>query len=358
MDVIVLVGGEGTRLRPLTYDAPKQMLPILDCSQIEHVVAWLARNDLHRAVLSLGYRPDAFIEAFPTGVVDGVSLAYAIEPEPLGTAGAIRFAAEEGGVGGRFLVLNGDVLTDLDVATLLEFHSKHEAEASIHLTAVDDPSAFGVVPTDADGRVIRFVEKPPPGTAPTNLINAGIYVLEASVLDLIPSGRSVSIERETFPVLATRGSLFAMASADYWLDTGTPGQYLQSQLDILRGLRGPGDLPAADEVSTGVFVAAGGTVAGVLSGVGYVGPGALVAEGASATDSVLGAGASVLSGARVLRSALLPGAVVGEGCVVTDSIVGPGTTLGSACRLEAMTVVRGGLQVPAGTVLSDERYPP
>jgi len=357
MDVIVLVGGEGTRLRPLTYDVPKQMLPVLDRTLIEHVMAWLARNGLRRAVLSLGYRPDAFLEAFPTGVIEGVTLAYAVEPEPLGTAGAVRFAAEKGGVEGTFLVLNGDVLTDLDISSLVEFHFSHGAEASIHLTPVDDPSAFGVVPTEAEGRVTRFVEKPPPGTAPTNLINAGTYVLEARVLDLIPSGPPVSMERETFPALAAGGKLFAMASDDYWLDTGTPQTYLQGQLDILHGLRTPASRPRGDEVAPGVFVALDGIVEGVLAGVGYLGPGALLAAGASAADSVVGAGARVLAGAQVTRSALLPGAVVGEGCVVTDTIIGPGTRLGSSCRFEGTTVVRGGLEVPAGTISRGGRYP-
>ncbi|MFZ0171742.1 MAG: NDP-sugar synthase [Acidimicrobiales bacterium] len=357
MDVIVLVGGEGTRLRPLTYDIPKQMLPVLDRTLVEHVVEWLARGGMRRAVLSLGYRPDAFIEAFPTDAIDGVELVYAVESEPLGTAGAVRFAAEKAGVEGRFLVLNGDVLTDLDIASLVEFHAAHEAEASIHLTPVVDPSAFGVVPTDAEGRVREFVEKPSAGTAPTNLINAGTYVLEPCVLDLIAAGRPVSIERETFPSLVAGGKLFAMASDDYWLDTGTPENYLQAQLDILHGLRTPASRPNAPEMATGAFVASGAVVDGVLSGVGYLGPGALVAAGAATADSVVGAGAKVLAGAQVSRSALLPGAVVGEGCVVTDSIVGTGTMLGSGCRLEAMTVLRGGQQVPAGTILRGARYP-
>ncbi|HXY46031.1 MAG TPA: NDP-sugar synthase [Acidimicrobiales bacterium] len=357
MDVIVLVGGEGTRLRPLTYDVPKQMLPVLDRTLVEHVVGWLARGGMRRAVLSLGYRPDAFMEAFPSGAIDGVELVYAVEPEPLDTAGAVRFAADKAGVEGTFLVLNGDVLTDLDISSLVEFHVKHEAEASIHLTPVDNPSAFGVVPTDSEGRVSAFVEKPPPGTAPTNLINAGTYVLEPGVLDLIEPGRPVSIERETFPALVAEGTLFAMASDDYWLDAGTPQNYLQAQLDILHGLRAPTSRPRAPEVATGVFVAAGATVDGLLSGVSYLGEGAYVATGASVTDSVIGARARVLAGSHVARSALLPAAVVGEGCTVTDSIVGPGTTLGPSSRLEAMTVVRGGVQVPAGSLFRAARYP-
>ncbi|MGO8876339.1 MAG: sugar phosphate nucleotidyltransferase [Acidimicrobiales bacterium] len=357
MDVIVLVGGEGTRLRPLTYDVPKQMLPVVDRTLIAHVVGWLGRNGLHRAVLSLGYRPDAFVEAFPDGTIEGVELVYAVEPEPLDTAGAVRFAAEHAGVEGRFVVLNGDVLTDLDLGCLVAFHVEHEAEASIHLTPVEDPSAFGVVPTDAEGRVIEFVEKPPAGTAPTNLINGGTYVLERSVLDRIPGGRRVSIERETFPALVERGRLFAMATDDYWLDTGTPAKYLQAQFDILRGLRTAASCPDAEERAPGVFVATGAVVEAALSGVAYVGAGARLAGGAGVADCVVGAGARVAAGARLATSCLLPGAVVGQDCVVTDSIVGPGAVLGDGVCLDNMTVVRGGAEVPNGTSLSGARYP-
>ncbi|MGD0082249.1 MAG: NDP-sugar synthase [Acidimicrobiales bacterium] len=356
MDAIVLVGGEGTRLRPLTYDIPKQMLPIVDRVLVEHVVSWLGRNGIGRAILSLGYRPDAFIEAFPTGEIDGVTLTYAVEPEPLGTAGAIRFAAECAGVEGRFLVLNGDVLTDFDGASLVCFHAEHEATASIYLTPVDDPSTFGVVATDDTGRVIEFTEKPAPGTAPTNLINAGAYVLETSVLDRIPGDRAVSIERETFPALAEAGLLFAVASDAYWLDAGTPAKYLQAQLDILRGLR-TSTRPAAEEVTPGEFVAPGVVVHGSIAGVAYVGSGAVVETAASLVDSILGAGAKVCAGARVERSAVLPGARVSEGCVVADSIVGPGAVLGAGARLRKFTVVRGGVEVPAGAELIADRYP-
>jgi mannose-1-phosphate guanylyltransferase len=357
MDAIVLVGGEGTRLRPLTYDIPKQMLPIVDRPLVEHVVAWLGRNDVSRAILSLGYRPDAFIEAFPTGTIGGVTLAYAVEPEPLDTAGAVRFAAAWGGLDERFVVMNGDVLTDLGLAPLLAFHIEREAEVSISLAPVEDPSAFGVVPTSADGRVVDFVEKPPRGTAPTNLINAGVYVLEPSVLDRIPSERPVSIERETFPLLIAGGTLFAMASDAYWLDTGTPAQYLQAQLDILRGMRSPESRPCADEVAPGIYVADGAVVEGELSGVTYMGPGAMVAAGASMRDAVLAPRAQVLAAGRVERSVVMAGTVVCEGCVVSDSVVGPGAVVAAGARVELMSVVRGGVEVPPGAVLSGDRYP-
>ena len=221
MRAVVLVGGEGTRLRPLTLTTPKQMLPIVEEPMIERVMGHLADHGIDDAVLSLGYRPDAFINAYPGGSIGGVHVSYAVEPTPLDTAGAIGFAARHVGVDETFVVVNGDVLTDSDMSALIEFHRLRGAEATISLTPVDDPSAFGVVPTDEQGRVQAFIEKPPRDEAPTNLINAGTYVLEPSVLDRIPKDRRVSVERETFPALVEAGTLYALGSDAYWLDTGT-----------------------------------------------------------------------------------------------------------------------------------------
>src|SRR5580698_7381353 len=228
MKAVVLVGGEGTRLRPLTLTAPKQMLPIVGVPMIERVLGHLASHGVDEAVLSLGYLPDAFMKAYPEGAVDGVHLTYAVEPEPLDTAGAVRFAATFGAVDETFVVVNGDVLTDLDLSALIEFHRARDAEGTIALHPVADPSAFGVVPTDEVGRVTAFVEKPPRDEAPTNEINAGTYVLEPSVLARIPEGGRVSIERETFPAMVRDGGLFARSDDSYWLDTGTPAAYLQA----------------------------------------------------------------------------------------------------------------------------------
>ena len=182
MRAVVLVGGFGTRLRPLTLTTPKQMLPLGHRPMIEWVVGHLGKHGVDEAVLSLGYLPDAFIDAFPHEMCDGVRLRYAVEPEPLDTAGAIKFAARVGGIDDTFIVVNGDVLTDLDLDALVQFHRDSGAEATIHLTPVEDPSMFGVVPTDDQGRVIESIEKPPRDAAPTNRINVGTYVLEPSAL--------------------------------------------------------------------------------------------------------------------------------------------------------------------------------
>lgn len=313
MRSIVLVGGFGTRLRPLTLARPKQMLPIVDRPMLEHVLGHLGSHGIDDVVLSMGYRPDAFTDAYPEGTCAGVTLHYAVEPEPLDTAGAIRFAALDAGVAERFVVVNGDVLTDLDVSALVAFHHETRAEGTIALHKVEDPSAFGVVPTDGDGRVEAFVEKPPRDEAPTDLINAGTYVLEPSVLDRIEPGRRVSIEREVFPAMVADGTLYATSGDTYWIDTGTPALYLRAQLDLLDGIRGEpgrGVHPEA-EVDLGADV-----------GRSVVGPGATVADDAVVHESAVLAGARIEAGARVERSVVSFGAVVGEGAELDDCVIG------------------------------------
>ena len=329
MKALVLVGGFGTRLRPLTLDTPKQMLPIAGRPMIEWVVGRLAGH-VDEVILSLGYKPDAFLDAYPDGTIAGIRYRVAVEPEPRGTAGAVRFSADEVGLSETFLVLNGDVLTDLDLAALIDFHREHGGEATIALQPVEDPSRFGVVPTDSGGRVEAFVEKPAPGTAPTNNINAGTYVLEPSVVARIPSGREVSIERETFPALVADGALFAMAAESYWLDTGTPEQFVEANLDIVTGVR-PG--VSARPVT------------------------ADVAAGADVEDSVIGDGCSVAANAVVKRSVLFDGCRVGAGATVIDSVLAAGVTVGDRAHLSGMTVIGSGETIDAGAELVGVRQP-
>ncbi len=355
MKAVVLVGGEGTRLRPLTWSVPKQMLPIVEQPMIERVLEHLGRHGVDDAVLSLGYLPDAFVRAFPDGVAVGVRLTYAVEPAPLDTAGAIRFAALKGGIDDTFVVVNGDVLTDMDLTALVAFHRARGAEASISLHPVDDPSAFGVVPTDESGLVEAFVEKPARGEAPTNLINAGTYVLEPSVLDRVPEGRRVSVERETFPAMVADGTLYALADASYWLDTGTPEAYLTAHWDLLEGRRPGPPAPAARDSGGGVWLLGSPQVDGEVSGPALLGDGAHVGPGAAVDEAVVGHDCIVGRGARIARSVLLAGASVGEGARVTGSIVGPGARIGERSDLRPLTVVGGGASVAPGTVLDGAR---
>ena len=346
MQAVILVGGFGTRLRPLTRDIPKQMLPVVDRPIIEHVVAHLAGHGVTRVVLSLGFRPEAFADAYPDGTCAGLPLHYAVEPEPLDTAGAVRFAALESGIGAgtgtgigsgsgsegcdTFLVLNGDVLTDLDIGAMVASHRAAGAEATLALTEVDDPSRYGVVPTDAEGRVLGFVEKPDAESAPSRWINAGTYVLEPSILDRIPDGRPVSIEREVFPAMAAEGCLHAMQSDAYWIDTGTPEAYIRAQLDLVDGTRG--DLPA-------------------------VHPSATVDPSAEVQRSIVMAGATVGPGAHLLNSIVMDGGRVGAGAVVADSVVGPGAHVGEGASLTDLTVIGAAEMVGAGIELAGARVP-
>lgn len=329
MKAVVLVGGAGTRLRPLTFATPKPLLPIVNIPFIERQLHWLASYGVDEAVLSLGYLPEAFLEHFSDERFGDVKLRFVVEHEPLGTAGGIRFAAE--GINERLVVCNGDVLTDLDLAAFVAFHEDRGAAATISLARVEDPSAFGVVPTRSDGEVIAFVEKPPRDQAPTNWINAGTYVLEPSVLASIPPRLNVSIERETFPrMLEHPGQLYAMRSEGYWLDIGTPEKYFDAHLDVLAGRVGLPPTPTAREDVPGIWLEPGATVdatarleAPVLVGAdASVGPRAVVAR------SVVGAGATVGADATVHESVMFAGTHLGAGETL-DRVV-----LGDDVRLE------------------------
>ena len=328
MRAVVLVGGFGTRLRPLTFTTPKPMLPVGHRPIIENLVRMLALAGVDQVVLALGFKPEPFMSAFPDGTCAGVSLHYAVEPEPLDTGGAIRFAADHAGIDDTFVVVNGDVLTDLDVARLVAFHREKGAEATIHLTPVHDPSAYGVVELDGDGRVRRFVEKPAPGTAPSDLINAGTYVFEPSVLARIPTGRKVSIERETFPAIVDDGGLFALSTDDYWIDTGRPDTYRQANFDLLDGRR---RALACAMVADGATVDASATIAHSL-----VSPGASVGGGSSVRDSIVLPGAVIESGVQVVDSIVM--GRVAAGARITRCVIGADGVVESGTTLDSMSV--------------------
>ncbi|HZU79413.1 MAG TPA: NDP-sugar synthase [Acidimicrobiales bacterium] len=357
MKAVVLVGGEGTRLRPLTFTTPKQLLPVVEVPMLERVLGQLAAHGIDEAVLSLGYQPDAFRRAYPAALASGVRLTYAVEPEPLDTAGAVGFAARHAGIDETFVVVNGDVLTDLDVGRLVSFHRASRGLATIALTPVEDPSRFGVVPTDDAGRVVAFVEKPPRHEAPTNNINAGTYVLEPAVLDRIPLGRRVSIERETFPALVADGALYAQVSHGYWLDTGTPEAYLQAHADLLGGRRPGPPAPGAHQTGDGVWTLGSGRIESSDVRASLVGDGAVVSAEAVVTGSVVGAGARVAAGATVEDAVLLSGVTVEEGAVVRGSILGPGASIGRGARLEPICVLGDGVRVEEGAKLDGVRLP-
>lgn len=327
MKAVVLVGGFGTRLRPLTLTTPKNLLPVVHKPMVERVVAHLAAHGVTEAVLSLGYKPDTFRAAYPDDECAGVALTYAVEDEPLDTAGAIRFAAGEAGIDERFVVVNGDVLTDLDVTRLVRFHDASGAEGTISLHTVEDPSRYGVVVTDVAGQVEAFVEKPSKEDAPSNRINAGTYVFEPSVLGRIPVGRRVSVERETFPAMVESGSLYALDGNAYWLDAGTPETYLQANLDLL----GDGD--------------------------GAVHEGATVSPSAHVERSVVASGVTIGDEVTLTEAVVLGGATIETGARVHRSIVGPNAMIRAGAELLDLTVIGDEIDIEPAARLTGERVP-
>ena len=295
MHAVVLVGGFGTRLRPLTYSIPKPLLPVAHTSMLERLMNSLALGGVTHAVLALGFKPEPFMAAFPNDMCGSVQLSYAVEDTPLDTAGAIGFAARTAGINETFVVANGDVLTDLDIASLISFHRQHGAEGTISLTPVSDPSQYGIVEIDASGRVERFVEKPQPGITTSNFASAGTYVLEPSALVRMPGDQKLSIERVVFPAMVADQSLFAMSTDDYWIDAGRPDTFISANVHVSKRIAKATDAP--------------------------IHPTSTVAATAVILDSVIGENATVLDGARIEHSVLLPGAHVGQGAVIIDSLV-------------------------------------
>lgn len=347
MKAVILVGGEGTRLRPLTTTLPKPLLPVGNVPFVERTLRRLAAVGCDEVVLSTCYKSEAFdhLAHHPD-----VRVRTVVEDQPLGTGGAIGWAAR--GFGERFLVLNGDVLTDIDLGQLIARHHDFGAEATIVLTPVEDPSRFGVVPTDPDGRVVEFVEKPAPGTAPTNMINAGTYVCEPAMLARIPPGRAVSVEREVFPAMAAEGVLYGLPMDGYWLDFGTHTTYLQANLDCIAGrIREP--VPGR-EASPGQFVGSDVEVGAGVTFRAEVAVGADTTLGAGAVvgpAAVIGADVVVGEGARVVRSVLLDGAVVGAEASLDGVVVGVGGSVAAGSVLGPGSVVppgAGPAYVPRG----------
>lgn len=322
MQAIVLVGGEGTRLRPLTETVPKPALTLVDRPFLAYMIEWLAGHGVTEVVLACGFLPDVLREAL-AGEEEraGVTIRYVVEPERRGTAGAIRFAADELGerLDQRFLALNGDVLTDLDLTALLDAHAERGAQATLGLHPVEDSSAYGLVRCGEGGEVLEFLEKT--GERVPGEINAGMYVLERSVLDLIPPGEEVSIERDVFPRLVGDG-LHGLRLDGYWMDIGTPERYLQASWDILER-----------RVATRVEPTALGMLIGVeadIAATANVGPRAVIGEGcrvepgAEVRDSVLLGGCRVGAGARVSGSILSAGAEIAAGESLEGAVVGEG----------------------------------
>jgi mannose-1-phosphate guanylyltransferase len=329
MQALVLAGGEGTRLRPLTYTTPKPVMPLAGRPFLSFMLDWLRDHGVDEVILSCGFMSDG-VKRVLGDIYDGMRLRYVVEDEPLGTAGPVRLALDEGVLEERLLILNGDVLTDIDLTEELDQHARTEARATLALYAVEDTASYGVVLTDADGRVTDFIEKAD-GEPPSNRINAGAYVIDRSVAEAIPPGRAVSFEREIFPGLVDNG-LFGYLAEGYWIDIGTPERYLEATWDLLAG-RVASRLPERDE--TGSLVYEGCLLAGA-----HVGP-----------QSVLGRHCSVGSDSRVERSVLHDRVRVGADAAVVESILGEGVRVGERALLEPGAIAGAGAVIGDGAVI-------
>lgn len=344
MQALILVGGRGTRLRPLTLTAPKPALTLVDRPFMRYVLDWLARHGVDDVVLACGFLTDQLQEVLGDELAGGVRLRYLAEPEPRGTAGAIRFAGDL--LEDRFLALNGDVLCDLDLGRLVSRHEESGARATLALYPVADPRAYGLVRRKADGEIVEFVEKPDAAQIDTDEISAGAYVLEKDVLDLVPPDRTVSIEREVFPQLVGAGA-YAERLDGYWLDIGTPERYLEACWDIL--LRRVDTEPGRWVDGDGVFASAEAEVPGeaTIAGPAWIGSGTKVGAGARVGErAVLGPGSSVGERARVEGSALLGDCTVGSDAVVEGAILAPGVSV------EEGAVVPDGAVIGAGATIT------
>jgi len=348
VEAILLVGGQGTRLRPLTINTPKPMLPVGGVPFLTHPLARARAAGVDHVVLATSYRPEVFADHFGNGSALGLRLDYVTESEPLGTGGGIRNVVGALTGGGPVLVFNGDVLSGLDLRALVDHHDASGAEVTLHLTEVADPRAFGVVPTDADGRVTAFLEKT--ADPPTNRINAGTYVFSREALLAIPAGRVVSVERDTFPgILARGGHIASVTDTTYWLDLGTPAAFVQGSCDLVRGIA---PTPALPGPVGEVLLLPGAQVATTarVTGGSVVGAGASVADDAVVEGSVLADGAVVGTGARLVDSVLGVGARVGAGAVLVGVVVGDGARVGADCELLTGARVFPGAVLPDGSV--------
>lgn len=347
MQALILAGGEGTRLRPLTLTVPKPVAPILDRPHLAYMTEWLRRFGVDDVVLACGHMSSGIKEVAGDGTSLGVRLRYVEEPEPRGTGGAIKEA--ESLLDERFLVLNGDILCDLDLSAQIEHHERVGASATIGLLPVEDPSAFGVVVAGADGAVEAFIEKPKREDAPSNLVNAGVYVMERSVLDRVPAGENVSVERDVFPELVGSG-LHAVELAGNWIDIGTPERYLQAHWDLIEGRMKGGPDPADGE--DGVILGFDCSVEGSVSGPAWLDDEVEIAKGAVVGPRVsIGAGSQIGADAKVEDSVLLSGVQVGKGARVAGSVIAAGARIGAGAVIGPDAVIGEGATVPDGAEL-------
>jgi mannose-1-phosphate guanylyltransferase len=348
MQAVILVGGEGTRLRPLTSTVPKPVVPLVDRPFISFMLEWLKAHGVDDVIMSCGFLATSVRNVLGDGSGLGIRLRFVEEPDPRGTAGALKYA--ESLLDERFLMLNGDVLTDIDLSAQLAQHEATGATATLALVPVADPTNYGLVHVNDDRSVRDFLEKPSPDAIDTNLISAGAYVLERSILDLVPAERNVSIEREIWPRLVDNG-LYAFTSESYWLDIGTPDRYLQGTFDIIEGNV---KTAVTERLGDGwLAIDESAEVEGRVVPPAVIERGAKIAPGAHVGSLVvLGADVSVADGATIERSVILGGTTIGEGCTLRDCIVAGGCEIGANTQITGGAVLGEGVTIGADNVIA------
>jgi mannose-1-phosphate guanylyltransferase len=348
MQALILVGGEGTRLRPLTSTVPKPVVPLVDRPFISFMLEWLHKHEVDDVIMSCGFLATSVRNVLGDGSGLGIKLRFVEEPEPRGTAGALKYA--EPMLDERFVMLNGDVLTDIPLSEQIAQHERTGAKATLALVPVPDPSAYGLVHLDDERAVLDFVEKPSADAIDTNLISAGAYVLEREILELVPPDSNVSIEREVWPRLVGRG-LYGFPCDCYWLDIGTPDRYLQGTFDIIEG--NVATSVAERLGSDWLAVDPAAEVRGRVVPPAVLERGAQVAEGAHVGSLVvLGEDVSIGPSSSVERSVILNGSEIGEGCVLRDCIVAAGCRVGARTRIEGGAVLGEGVTIGADNVIA------
>jgi mannose-1-phosphate guanylyltransferase len=348
MQALILVGGEGTRLRPLTSTVPKPVVPLVDRPFIAYMLEWLRGHGVDDVVMSCGFLASGVRNVLGDGSAFGIKLRYVEEPRPLGTGGAVKFA--ESLLDERFFMLNGDVLSDLDLSAQLAQHEETGARATLALIGVEDPSAYGLVRLNEDRSVNEFLEKPSPDQIDTNLISAGAYVLERDVLELIPPDTNASIERDVFPELVGDG-LYGSPGDGYWLDIGTPDRYLQATFDILeRNV----DTAVGDDLGENYLSVAGdGSFNGRVVPPARVGRGCRIAGDARVGSlAVLGDNVRVGEGTTIERAVVFNGAEIGPHCQLRYCVLGAGARVGANTHIEGGAVLGEGVTIGADNIIS------
>ncbi len=345
---MILVGGQGTRLRPLTSNIPKPVVQLVDRPFMTFMLEWLRGHGIDDVIMSCGFLADSVRDVLGDGSSLGISLRFVEEPEPLGTAGALKLA--EPMLDERFLMLNGDVLTDIDLGAQIAQHERTGARATLALVPVEDPSAYGVVMLEDDRSVRDFVEKPAPGSVESNLISAGAYVLQREILELVAPDRNVSIEREVWPRLIGEG-LYGFPAESYWLDIGTPERYLQGTFDIIAGnvASGVRERLGAEHLA----VDASATVQGELSAPALIERGVKIAHDARVGPLVvLGEDVSIGAGSVVERAVILKGTQIGPGCELRDCIIAAGCRVGAGTKITDGAVLGENVSVGSENVIT------